>query len=84
MFYNLIHLLCYIVWLNIYLTRYFSDNVIVIVNIDYDNMYIVNTIQNVFRCYGISYCDGKLYCCHASEGIRWFVSQQFTVSVLDV
>ena len=28
-FYYLIHLLCYIVWLNIYLTRYFSDNVVV-------------------------------------------------------
>ena len=28
-FYYLIHLLCYIVWLNIYLIRYFSDNVVV-------------------------------------------------------
>jgi len=28
-FYYLIHLLCYNVWLNIYLTRYFSDNVVV-------------------------------------------------------
>jgi hypothetical protein len=48
------------------------DNVIVIVNIDSQNMYIVNTIQNEFRCYGISHYDGKLYCYYASEGIRRF------------
>jgi DNA-binding beta-propeller fold protein YncE len=48
------------------------DNVIVIVNIDSQNMYIVHTIQNDFTCYGISHCDGKLYYCHEYEGIRRF------------
>ena len=48
------------------------DNIIVIINIDSQNMYIVNTIQNDFTCYGISHCDGKLYYCHANEGIRRF------------
>ena len=33
---------------------------------------IVHTIKNDYDCYGITHCDGKLYYCSHSEGIRRF------------
>jgi hypothetical protein len=41
-----------------------------IVNIDTQNM--LHKIENKNHCYGIAYCDGKLYYCHENEGIRQF------------
>jgi hypothetical protein len=41
-----------------------------IVNIDTQN--VLHEIENDYDCGGITHCNGKLYYCSSTEGIRWF------------
>ena len=41
-----------------------------IVNIDTHN--VLHEIENDYDCGGITHCNGKLYYCSSTEGIRWF------------
>jgi hypothetical protein len=51
-----------------------------IVNIDTHN--VLQTIKNDRVCYGITHCDGKLYYCSNSEGIRRFDLKAKTYQLL--
>ena len=51
-----------------------------IVNIDTHN--VLQTIKNDRLCYGITHCDGKLYYCSNSEGIRRFDLKAKTYQLL--
>jgi hypothetical protein len=51
-----------------------------IINIDTHN--VLQTIKNDRVCYGITHCDGKLYYCCNSEGIRRFDLKAKTYQLL--
>ena len=43
---------------------------------------ILHTIKNYHHCYGITHCDGKLYYCSNSQGIRRFDLKTKTLQLL--